>query len=183
MKFRKLLDKFGSYLDSLEDKGRSVNFEDDVDTIPQKSTGLRVIKTARSEKAMNEAIDQGYKLLFKRVLETDKFKSKYKLVQHKKTQKILELGDYRFHNEKDYKILIDWTSYNPAAFRNPYAAYLMPKDIKKGERVLIEDLIEHYVSGTWNQGDVYRLSKSEAMWNGKDFDVDVSSYAMGDIIG
>lgn len=44
-------------------------------------------------------------------------------------------------------------------------------------------LIHYYVSGSWNQGDVFRLSRSEAIWNGEDFDIDVRSYAIEEIIG
>ncbi len=173
--FRKLLDRFRNYLDSLEgEEDKSHKTSDNT---------LRVIKTARNLEAMNNSIKKGFKLVVKEVEQTDKFKSKYKLAQYKKTNEIMQFGDYRASNDRDYNTLIDWTSYNPAVFENPYAAYIIPKDLKKGERVLLEDLIEHYVSGTWNQGDVFRLSRSEAIWNGKDFDVDVSSYAMGDIIG
>ena len=53
----------------------------------------------------------------------------------------------------------------------------------KGECVLINDVITNHVSGRWNQGDVYRLSKSEATWTGKDFYIKVSSYAIGEFIG
>jgi len=35
----------------------------------------------------------------------------------------------------------------------------------------------------WNQEDVYGLSKSVATWNGIHFVIDVSSYAIGNIIG
>mgnify|MGYP006252785655 FL=1 len=49
--------------------------------------------------------------------------------------------------------------------------------------MLINDVITNHVSGRWNQGDVYRLSKSEATWTGEDFYIDVSSYAIGEFIG
>jgi hypothetical protein len=44
-------------------------------------------------------------------------------------------------------------------------------------------LIEYYVSGSWNQGDVFRLSRSEAVWNGEDFDIDVRFYFMRETVG
>jgi len=50
-------------------------------------------------------------------------------------------------------------------------------------RVLINNVITNHVSGRWNQGDVYRLSKSESIWTGRYFDIDVRSYAFGEFIG
>jgi len=51
------------------------------------------------------------------------------------------------------------------------AAYLIPKDIQIGERVFIEDLIEDYVGASWNQGDTFRLESCDAIWNGKDLEI------------
>ena len=45
----------------------------------------------------------------------------------------------------------------------PFAAYLIPRDLKAGERVFVEDLIEDFVGGEWNQGDVLRLDSCEAI--------------------
>ena len=50
-----------------------------------------------------------------------------------------------------------------------YAAYLIPKDIQVGERVILEDLIEDYIGASWNQGDTWKLQSCEAIWNGEDF--------------
>ena len=177
--FRKLLNRITNYLDSTDVENHKAHITDGNNNF----NALRVIKTARDIESMNNAIKQGNKLVVKEVEETNKFKRKYKLVQHKKTNEIMEFGDFRANNDRDFNTLIDWTSYNSAVFKNPYAAYIIPKDLKMGERVLIEDLIEHYVSGSWNQGDVFRLSRSEAVWNGKDFDIDVRSYAIGEFIG
>ena len=99
------------------------------------------------------------------------------------TGEIITIGDFREGNGSEWKTLVNWTSENPSKFFSPYAAYVIPKDLKKGELVLINDVITNHVSGRWNQGDVYRLSKSEATWTGEDFYIDVSSYAIGDFIG
>lgn len=52
-----------------------------------------------------------------------------------------------------------------------FAAYLISKDIKIGERVFIEDLIEDYIGASWSQGDTYRLDSCEAIWNGTDLEI------------
>jgi len=132
--------------------------------------GLRVIKTARDEESINKAVRQGYKALVKKVEPSKEIRSKYSVVQNKKTGEIEVQGDFRMglprDNDKDYRTVIGWTFYYPHCFKSPFAAYLIPKDIKVGEKVLIEDLIEDYISSSWNQGDTYRLDSCEAIWNG-----------------
>lgn len=149
----------------------------------KKSDNLRVIKTIRGETSIKAAKAMGLKLLELRAEVSDEFKVKYKKLQHRKTGEIITIGDFRAGNGPEWKTLVNWTSENPSKFFSPYAAYVIPKDLKKGERVLINDVITNHVSGRWNQGDVYRLSKSEATWTGEDFYIDVSSYAIGEFIG
>jgi hypothetical protein len=148
--------------------------------------GLRVIRTIRGETAITTAKEMGLTLIELRAEVSDEFKIKYKKVKDKLTGKIITLGDFRedhYFRKSRYKTLVNWTSRNPSKFFSPFAAYIIPKDLKPGERVLINDVITNHVSGRWNQGDVYRLSKSEAIWTGRCFDIDVSSYAIGEFIG
>ena len=150
------------------------------------NNGLRVIRTIRGETAINVAKEMGLKLIELRAEVSDDFNVKYKKVKDKLTGKIVTLGDFRedhYFRKSRYKTIVDWTSRNPSKFFSPFAAYIVPKDLKSGERVLINDVITNHVSGRWNQGDVYRLSKSEAIWTGRYFDIDVSSYAIGEFIG
>ena len=155
-------------------------------SLDEMSDGIRLIRTIRGETAINAAKEMGLKLIELRAEVSDEFKIKYKKVKDKLTGKIVTLGDFRedhYFRKSRYKTIVDWTSRNPSKFFSPYAAYIVPKDLKSGERVLINDVITNHVSGRWNQGDVYRLSKSEAIWTGRYFDIDVSSYAIGEIIG
>ena len=151
----------------------------------EKSDNLKVIRTIRGETAIKLAKHMGLKLLELRAEVSDEFKIKYKKIKHRITGEIITIGDFRADSRYSwkYKTLVDWTSKNHSKFFSPYAAYVIPKDLKKGELVLINDVITNHVSGRWNQGDVYRLSKSEATWTGEYFNIDVSSYAIGDIIG
>lgn len=135
------------------------------------SEGLRIIKTARDKSSINRAAENGYIPLLRKVGPSAKIRSKYAVVQNKKTGEINVIGDFRagfYADGDDFEIVIDWTDYYPHNFRSPFAAYLIPKDIKKGDRVILEDLIEDYVGASWNQGDTYRLDSCEAIWNGKD---------------
>ena len=149
----------------------------------KKSDNLRVIKTIRGETAIKAAKAKGLKLLELKAEVSDEFKVKYKKLQHRKTGEIITIGDFREGHGWEWKTLVNWTYKNPSKFFSSYAAYVIPNDLKKGEHVLINDVITNHVSGRWNQGDVYRLSKSEATWNGEDFYIDVSSYATGEFIG
>jgi hypothetical protein len=139
------------------------------------SQGLRIINTARDKNSINKAAKNGFKPLIKKIEPSDKIRSKYSVVQNKKTGEIEIVGDYRggFHsNDSDeFVTVIDWTFYYPHNFKSPFAAYLIPNDIIVGERVYIEDLIEDYIGASWNQGDTYRLESCEAIWNGTDLEI------------
>ena len=131
---------------------------------------LRVIKTARDKDSINKATKKGLSPIIKKVEPSDKIRSKYSVIQNKKTGEIEIIGDYRgrlFSDDNgEFEKVIDWTFYYPHSFDSPFAAYLIPKDIVVGERVFIEDLIEDYIGASWNQGDTYRLESCEAIWNG-----------------
>ncbi len=66
---------------------------------------------------------------------------------------------------------MDFTWYYPYHFPNPFAAYLLPPDLKRGEEVWLEDLIEDIVGSWWNQGDTTRLAAAAAIWYVKKFKI------------
>lgn len=203
MLFKRLLEIFGANDQPKTNKGelscKECNFiyDNTLDECPdckymkiltdksfdEMNDGLRVIRTIRGETAIIAAKEIGLKLIELRAEVSDEFKVKYKKLQHRKTGEIITIGDFRVGHRWEWKTLVDWTYRNPSKFFSPYAAYIVPKDLKSGERVLINDVITNHVSGRWNQGDVYRLSKSEAIWTGRYFDIDVRSYAIGEFIG
>lgn len=136
---------------------------------------LRIIKTGRDRDIINNAARNGFKPLIKKVKPSDEIRSKYSVIQNKKTGEIKIIGDLRFDyltdDSGDYVTVIDWTYYYPHSFKSPFAAYLIPKDIIVGEMVFVEDLIEDYIGASWNQGDTYRLESCEAIWNGKNLEI------------
>lgn len=136
--------------------------------------GLRIIRTARSKEAINEATKKGYWPLVKPVVRNPEIKSKLAVIQNPETGEIEVLADYRGNkliNGKPANTVIDFTYYYPYHFENPYAAYLIPSDLKVGEKVFIEDLIEDIIGSRWNQSDCYRKPHCEAIWDGKDFEL------------
>lgn len=134
--------------------------------------GLRVIKTARDQESINQAARAGFRPLMRTVKPSRKIHSKFAVYQNRETGEIAVVGDFRAHMpEQEWDCVIDWTDYYPHSFPQPFAAYLIPPDIQKGERVLLEDLIEDLVGMTWNQGNAYRLDSCEAIWTGSDFKI------------
>lgn len=155
----------------------------------EKTPELRIIKTARKEKKINKAAKNGFWPLIKKVIKSPKIKTKYCVTQDKKTGEIrvhedyrdfIEFGDSELANEK---VIIDWTYYYPYHFKSPFAAYLVPKDIKVGEHVILEDLIEDFVGSKWNQGDTFRLHSCEAIWNGTDFEILLDKAEKFELVG
>ena len=112
----------------------------------------------------------GYFPLIKAVEPSEKIRKKFQVIQNRKTGTISTRGDYRWSDplSADYETVITWTYYYPYTFKSPFAAYLIPKNIKVGERVFVKDLIEDYVGSSWNQGNAYRLKSCDAIWDGND---------------
>lgn len=137
--------------------------------------GLRVIKTGRSLEEINQAAKNGYRPLVKKVEPSKDILSKFTVFQHKETGEIVPITDGRvvlhYSRKEEYQKVIEKTFYYPYNFKSPFAAYLVPSDIKEGEEVYLEDLIEDYIGFRWNQGVSKRLKSCEAKWNGEDFEV------------
>jgi hypothetical protein len=141
------------------------------DKAPKKER-LRVIKTARTEAAINKAAKAGFRPLMKPVKPSKKIRSKFCVWQNQITGEIEVVGDFRWCSfDETWKQVIDWADYYPHSFPKPFAAYLIPPDIQMGERVLVKDLIEDFIGMSWNQGNNYRLDSCEAVWDGSDLKI------------
>ena len=137
------------------------------------ANGLRIIHTARDLDAINRAVREGFKPLILPVVPDPRIRSKVALFKNIHTglyETSSDLRHYFWSGElKDQVTKFLW--YYPYKFAEPFAAYLLPPDLYFEERVLLEDLIEDYIGGSWNQGDVWRLASCEATWNGRSFTV------------
>jgi hypothetical protein len=131
----------------------------------------RTIQTARTIEEINAAARDGFFPLVKLLEPSEEIRSKFSVLQNKTTGEIEVIGDYRSGCGDDFEIVIGFTYVYPHTFTSPFAAYLIPRDLVPGERVLLVDLIEDFVGVSWNQGDAYRLKACEAIWNGDDFDI------------
>ena len=143
---------------------------------------MRDIQTGRSVEAINNAAKCGFIPLLKELKPHPDIYSKVAVTKNPVTNEIEAHGDFRsciMGGEGG----LDWIKYYPYHWELPYAAYLVPDDIEIGERVKLTDLIEDYIGGVWNQGDTYRAESAEAIWNGKDFDIDKCSISPSMIMG
>lgn len=127
---------------------------------------LREIKTIRGQKNIDDAIANGSKLIIKKVEPYSDVIGKYCIVRNKKSGKESKIYDFRDDRafSDDFEIVKDWTyQYHHYDFP-PEAAYVIPKDIEEWEMVIIDDLIENYLSYYYNQGGSKRLKSCKAIW-------------------
>ncbi len=134
---------------------------------------LRKIKTIRGQKSIDKARLNGFNLLLKKVEPFTVTTGKYCLLKNKlfgTKHKIVDFRDSRYYSDK-YEIIIDWTYlYHEYKFP-PVAAYIIPNEIKEGETVEIEDLIENFNEYTYNQGGSSRLNSARAVWEDNDLKI------------
>lgn len=112
---------------------------------------MRRIITTKTEKEINSATRKGFKPIIRQIMPSNEIRSKYKLLQNEKTGEIKTISDFRADlRDPNWIEAIGWTYYYPYQFKLPFAAYLVPKDIQIGERVILTDLIEDFVGARWN---------------------------------
>jgi hypothetical protein len=143
----------------------------DAFTQPTNKNGLRVIKTAKTIEEINNATKEACWPLIKQVVPSHQISHKLCIIQNRKTGEVKPVVDRRtmikqIHGE-DWEVVLPFFSYYPHAFPNPYAAYLIPKDIAVDEKVFVEEVIEDILNFSW-QGNGIRLKSAEAIWDGKD---------------
>ena len=136
--------------------------------LKKNENGLRVIRTLRTLEEINNFSKGDSILVFRKIQPSLDIKSKFCLVRNFSNNEFEVICDRRSVNDEMHEVIIDWSFFYPHNWDMPFAAYLIPHDIVLNEHVFIEDLIEDIVGPSWNQGDVYRLDCSEAVWNGKD---------------
>jgi hypothetical protein len=141
------------------------------DQPPINPNQLRIIRTARTEKAINKAAREGFRPLVKPVTPGEQIHYMVAVFQHKQTGEIQLSGDCRNRPDADQEMVMPYRTYYPYHFPSPYAAYLIPADLAAGDRIWLEDVIEDIVAVWGNQGYQPRLKHAEATWTGKDFTI------------
>ena len=138
-----------------------------------KENALRKIITLRGKKNIEKAIEKEAHLIFRKVEPFSTISGKFCIVRNKTTGikfRIYDFRDNRRWSDK-YEIITDWTYiYDDYNFPEE-AAYVIPKDIKVGEIVFVDDLIENFHGYMHNQGDSRRLKGCKAIWNNNDLQI------------
>jgi hypothetical protein len=144
----------------IEDNGKNIR------RCPPTDTKLRIVHTARHLPAMNNAVEKGFWPLIRPVIPDETIGSKL-IVWQDEYGVVHTSGDYRSGNA--FKAQTYW--HNPYISPLPFAAYLIPPDIKIGETVHLVDLIEDRVGRYWNQGDSWRQISADAVWTGETLEI------------
>jgi hypothetical protein len=134
---------------------------------------LRKIKTLRGQKSIDKAIANGTKLMFRNVEPFSVVKGKYCMVKNNKSGKEFKIRDFRDKRgySDEFEIAKDWT-YQYYHYKFPQeAAYIIPNDIEEGEKVIVVDLIENFLSYYYNQGGGKRLKSCKAIWENNDLQI------------
>lgn len=156
----------------------------------ENDSDARAIRTVRSYEAMQDAVARGFRLQFKPVEIDDEIGVSISLYRHRATGAV-HLRSLQFRPlpfAEDFGrggSMDDWEFIGSAKCRPdaafPFAAYLIPPDLKRGERVFVEDLIEDVgerTAGTRTD----RLLSSFAKWDGQELCLERSYFEVG-IIG
>jgi len=143
----------------------------------RKKALLPQIKTLRTKEEINTAVEDGHKVLKQKVEPSKDIRVTDLHIKDKQTGEII-IKPYNYHalpHDYDRYEIVEKKTYYPYEFPSKEAAYLLPDDLKVGERVILEDLIEDIVGESHAWG-TYRLDSAEAIWNGEKFKVDCRSY-------
>ena len=139
----------------------------DIKECIKKPSILPTINTARDLVAMNRAVKEGYHLII-RSTQLEKA-PKSKVMIHTSDENELSISGYDFRSHMPSEGNTDHKTYG--INKSPFAAYLIPKDLEKGTKVFISDLIEHKIREEWNQGDKWRRNSGEAIWDGDNLNI------------
>ena len=142
---------------------------------------MRVIYTARSVDAMNQAVKNGYKLLFKAV-ENRKDIGYSIIVEQNPESGEVTVSQVNYQSMNGLEGDNYWHKTDYKDF--PVAAYLIPDDLKKDEVVWLDDLIQD-IGKKWANFDdcLSRVPCSKAVWNGEDFIIDAKENLNPEILG
>ena len=133
---------------------------------------VRMIKTARNLKEINQGVEDGFDPFILAIKPNPEIKHHIGLMRHKKYGTYSEFKQMRGDDVGDDYIMTHRIEYYPYFFEPHYAAYLLPKDIKVGEFVWLEDLIQD-LEGDYVFCNVSRAKSGPACWTGERFILDL----------
>ena len=152
---------------------------------------LREIKTVTYYE-LDEKMHQKNYILFKKIEPSSNFFKTFMLLRNIKTNEIkhvtsrkmfVQYGKWVNYPEAEWMEVLRYKDYTGKRERLfTWAAYVVPKNAKIGERFYIEDIIgDIKAEEFW--GSVFRAKDGVGVWDGKDLDIDESLYDRVFLIG
>ena len=141
----------------------------------EKKKSLRTIKTLRTRREIKNALREGKQVLKQKVHPARNIRVTYALIWDRTAWWRFETVPYTFELLNFNPYIVTTFKRYPHTFPSKFAAYIIPDDLIKGEKVILNDLIEDIVAESHDEG-TYRLKSAEAVWNGEKFVVDCDSY-------
>lgn len=143
---------------------------------PQLDLSLRVVRTARDLETMEAAFESGFRLVIENTGSARDAGAVYSVYQHNTTGALC--WSSRFSNSAKpmdgdptgWTVVADRICHQPDS-PFPIAAYLVPRDLEVGARVVLEDLIEYVAYATFGGRGWTRLTSCEGIWNGDHFEL------------
>ena len=136
----------------------------DVDALPK-------IKTARSLQEINQAVKDGYRVVIQELVPHQAIQSFVVIARNIQTGFYEEVYDRRFISSSGKYDDINLVEFYPYKFPNPFAAYLIPQDLKPNVMVWLEDLIEDIPGNKRPQGVTKRVESAPALWTGEKMEI------------
>jgi hypothetical protein len=148
------------------------------------ASGKKLIRiaTGRSEGEINKAIGNGFVPVFRDVTPCSELNKRFRILQNRSNKEIFvdkgnpNRGWKRGIDDAElWEVIVPWQEYYPHHFDSPYAAYLIPRGLEVGQKVVLNDVIEDYYVGDrpfGRTGLTNRCGSLEAVWNGRDLEID-----------
>ncbi|MAX54860.1 MAG: hypothetical protein CL537_05005 [Alcanivoracaceae bacterium] len=137
--------------------------------------GLPIIQTARSLAAVEDGVRRGYRPVFVASDYSGYVGRKRRFSYWSKANVVLCQSDFRGMvgplSGYEGGVSSIMVRHDDDRHPSPLAAYMIPDDIKPGDKVYVADIIEEIVGQHWNQGDSWRKISAEAVWNGEALDM------------
>jgi hypothetical protein len=150
-----------------------MGFENILEGNANEDKKLRIIKTLRGQESIDEAIANGARLIIKKVAPFQGRKSKSAILRDRSKGeefRAVDFRDIRIYSD-NIDVVKNWT-YEPCEHDfTDVAAYVIPHDIKEGEIVLVEDLIQSCQNCEHNPFEEEKLKSWKAIWFDKELTI------------
>ena len=139
----------------------------------------RIIRTARGVQAINKAISKGFWPLVRVLKAAPHIQDQVIFYQHRESGEIHAVNYLNANDFNPETCRFDpaiyrksaWLKFSPIDTSAIVAAYLLPADLRVGEMVKLNNLIEHIVGLRGPQSQVRRLLFANAIWRGDHFEI------------